>query len=124
MHRFPRAGYDTWYVYDYFPATLGADLGRYPSGGQIVQWMIGAGFREIRWRVCGYIRHTFVGGEVLHDPVLDKKGTSQLALLTDEVFADGMDTIRRALDAAEAAGEQLSFHVDLAFPMVSGRMPS
>ncbi|MBI1925498.1 hypothetical protein HYR99_14750, partial [Candidatus Poribacteria bacterium] len=63
---------------------------------------------------------TRIGQEVLADPILQKHGTSQLALLTDEAYAAGMARIKEAIANAEAAGETLVFPVDISIGMVSG----
>ena len=39
---------------------------------------------------AGNIDHDFIGREVLDDPILQKNGTSQLSLLTDDAFQAGM----------------------------------
>jgi len=116
----PHAGRERWYLYDYFPGTYETDLARYPSAGTIMDWMVTAGFDSVRWRVAARIMDTRIGQEVLADPILQKHGTSQLALLTDEAYAAGMARIKEAIANAEAAGETLVFPVDISIGMVSG----
>jgi SAM-dependent methyltransferase len=118
----PHAGRDRWYLYDYFVGTDETDLRRFPSGGAVLDWMIAAGFARVDWRVVEHIRGQHVGRAVLEDPILQKHGTSQLALLTDEAYTTGMSRIRTALDEADATGKTLEFPVDLSLTMVAGRV--
>ncbi len=60
------------------------------------------------------------GRAVLDDPFLRQGACSQLALLDDEAYAAGLGRIEAALDAAEAAGETLTFRTDLFIAMVVG----
>jgi len=74
-------------------------------------------------RLAGFV--DCVTHEVQHIPVrleartafeqgrLDKRATSQLAVLTDEQYRQGIDRIRRAIDAAEARGDALYLSADL-----------
>jgi hypothetical protein len=50
---------------------------------------------------------------VLDDPFLQKHGTSQLALLSDEAYRARLARLRRALDGAESHGQTLDFVSDL-----------
>ncbi len=118
----PHAGCDRWYIYDYFPGTRETDVGRYPSPGAIMDWMIGAGFDTAGWRVAARIMDTRSGRAVLDDPILHKNGTSQLTLLSDDGYAAGMARIQAAVARAEAAGETLVFPVDISLALVWGRV--
>ena len=117
----PHAGADRWCIYDYFPGTYEADLRRYPSPDTVTDWMSTAGFDTVECRVAERIVETRVGREILHHPILQKSGTSQLALLSDEEYAAGMARIEAALQKAEATGEALAFSADISFLMVTGR---
>jgi SAM-dependent methyltransferase len=116
----PHSGRDRWCVYDYFPETREIDLARFPSGGTIVDWMVAAGFDGVEWRVAERIIQPHVGRSVLESPILQKHGTSQLALLTDEAYAAGMDRLKAAVRKAEASGESLVFPVDVSLTIVTG----
>jgi SAM-dependent methyltransferase len=117
----PHRGRDRWYIYDYFAGTYAADLRRFPSGGTVVDWLLAVGFAQVDWRVAEHIMHQHVGREVLADPILQKHGTSQLALLTDEAYALGRDRLETALRETEAAGKTPTFPVDIALTIVTGR---
>ena len=94
----PHCGRDRWYLYDYFVGTYATDLGRFPSGGTVLDWMVAAGFARVEWCLAEHIVHQHVGRAVLRDPILQKHGTSQLALLTDEAYAAGLRRQRRGAD--------------------------
>jgi SAM-dependent methyltransferase len=116
----PQTERDRWYLYDYFPGTYENDLGRYPSGVEILGWMKEAGFVKCDRCIVARITRNFVGGEVLGDPILQKNGTSQLALLTGEAFETGMARIRKALQEAEEDGKEIVFSTRIALPAVVG----
>ncbi len=93
----PQVGSDQWYLYDYFPGTLERDQERYPPTQHVERWMACAGLQHTRVRSAARIRHSLQGERIFDDPVLQKNGTSQLALLTDEAFRAGMRRIRSAI---------------------------
>ncbi|MBI4768728.1 MAG: methyltransferase domain-containing protein [Deltaproteobacteria bacterium] len=113
----PHALQDRWFIYDYFPGTLEADLKRYPSPGTIADWMITAGFGEIRWQVAEHLLNDRHGDEVLS---LTREFTSQLMLLSPEEFAKGKARLEADLRNAEKTGETIVFPVDISLSMVTG----
>ena len=116
----PRAGRGRWYLYDYFPETLPADLERFPSAGTLTDWMIAEGFEQTRVARVERIANMQAGRAVLSDPFLQKNGTSQLTLLSDEVYAAGLARLKRAVEQAEARGEALEFEIDIWMTAVIG----
>lgn len=118
----PHAGRDRWYIYDYFPGTHETDLSRYPSPGTITDWMIAAGFTATGWQVAAHILDTRVGRAVWDDPILQKNGTSQLTLLSEEAYAAGRARIEATLVRAEQAQQPLMFPVDISLALVWGRV--
>lgn len=119
----PQREPDQWYLYDYFPGTREMDRSRYPSGDVILHWMETAGFVRCERRLAARIEHDFVGSRVLNDPILQKNGTSQLALLTEEAFENGMARIRETLRLAQSCGEKIVFRTRIALPVVIGFVP-
>jgi ubiquinone/menaquinone biosynthesis C-methylase UbiE len=119
----PQREPDQWYLYDYFSGTRETDRGRYPCGDMILHWMETAGFVRCERRLAARLEHDFIGGKVLNDPILQKNGTSQLALLTEEAFKNGMARIREALRLAESSGEKIVFQTRIALPIVIGFVP-
>jgi ubiquinone/menaquinone biosynthesis C-methylase UbiE len=116
----PHEGRDRWYIYDYFAGTYETDLSRFPSGETISQWMIAAGFDKVERGLAERIVHTHVGQEVLQSPIVQKHGTSQLALLTEEAYAAGIGRIEAALRQAGAKRERIEFPVDISLTIVTG----
>jgi len=116
----PQTEQDQWYLYDYFPGTRETDLARYPSGDMILGWMKEAGFVGCERRTAARIEHDFIGDQVWSDPVLQKNGASQLSLLTEDAFANGMARIREALQRAERRGQEIVFPTRIALPIAVG----
>lgn len=117
----PHGQRDQWYIYDYFPGTYEADLLRFPSIPQIAAWLTGAGFSDVRNGVVERIINHQYGAEVLKHSVLEKNGTSQLILLSDEAYADGLARLKSDLDEAEKQGRKLVFPEDISLAMVTAR---
>lgn len=111
---------DSWFAYDYFEGMYEMDLGRFPSWGTIVDWMVADGFERVEWRPVERILDPKIGRAVLDDPFLQKDSCSQLALLTDEAYAAGLRRIEAALAEAKAAGETLVFPVDILIGVLVG----
>ena len=88
----------------------------------MVEWMTAAGFSHMEWELAERITHQLAGRDVFYDPTLQKNGTSQLALLTDEAYAAGLSRIETALVEAEARGQQAVFPVDISLVMLTGRL--
>jgi len=118
----PHSGRDQWYLYNYFERTYEVDLRRFPSWDAVRAWMSTAGFECVAWHLAERIVHHYVGRAVLDDPFLQKHSTSQLALLTDEAYAAGLERLEAALSAAESRQETLTFPVDLTLAMVTGQV--
>ena len=118
----PHHGRDRWYVYDYFPETLEIDRERYPSVGRVADWMIAAGFDRVECRAAERIVQNVTGDQILRDPMLHKNATSQLVLLSDEVYAAGIARIKAAIHRAEAAGQPALFPVDVSLMMEIGSL--
>jgi ubiquinone/menaquinone biosynthesis C-methylase UbiE len=120
----PRRSRDTWYLYRYFKGTYAADRRRFPTPGEMVDWMAAASFERVEWRPAERIFGPLAGRDIYKNSFLRKEGTSQLALLSDEAFARGMRRIEAALAQAEAAGETLVFPVDILLTITVGRLAS
>jgi ubiquinone/menaquinone biosynthesis C-methylase UbiE len=114
----------TRYFYHYFEGSREIDSGRYPSFGQLTQWMIAAGFQSIEYRIAENYVSRFTGDEVFSDIFLVKNSNSLLNLLTDAEYQRGISRMRDAISAAAAAGTQITFDTDLPFGMVTGTVPT
>jgi hypothetical protein len=117
----PHGQRDNWYVYDYFRGTYEVDLHRFRPVPQITEWMREAGFSEIRDCVVERILNHQYGRAVLDHSVLQKNGTSQLILLSDTAYADGLARLRADLEEAEAQGKTLTFPEDISLVMIAAQ---
>lgn len=112
---------DDWFIYQYFEGTYETDLKRYPSRETIQNWMGVAGLSRIKWRVVERISNSLVGKAVFDYPFLQKVSTSQLILLTDEMYEVGIKRIHQALAEAEVKQMMIEFPVEISISMVTGR---
>jgi len=117
----PHGQRDRWYIYDYFEGTHDLDLRRFPSLPQINAWMNDAGFTAMRHSVVERVVDHQYGRAVLNHSILQKTGTSQLILSSDETYNRGLEKIHADLDQADARGETLTFVEDISLVMVVGR---
>ncbi len=113
----PRQHRAKWYVYDYFDGAYERDLDRFPSWERVLDWALEAGFTETRLGLVEWIRDDKVGRQVLDDPYLDKNAASQLALLTDQEYAAGLDRLYATLALAEKSGQPPLFPVEIRLQM-------
>jgi ubiquinone/menaquinone biosynthesis C-methylase UbiE len=116
----PRLSRDRWYLYQYFDGTYETDLRRFPPAGRVAEWMRAEGFDHIETRIVQRLSRQMRGPEVLNDPFLRKLSTSQLALLSDEAYAAGLERLRAAISEAESGGQTRLFPVDISFLMITG----
>ena len=119
----PHAGTEHWYIYEYFESALDTDRRRYASREQIRAWMGSAGFVDCATREVQHIPARLSARAAIEQGRLDRKATSQLALLTDEQYQRGMDRIRNAIESAEAGGDSLFLSADLRLYATSGSVP-
>ena len=54
----PHQRTERWYIYEYFPAALAADLARFPSREQRALWLRNAGFGDVMVRVVEHLQFT------------------------------------------------------------------
>jgi len=116
----PQDRANRWYVYDYFPETYRLDVNRFPTWETVMAWMRTAGFENLYLETVEEIHDPKVGEAVLQDPFLQKTATSQLALLSDQAYQQGLDRIRQDLARAARGGAPLTFQVDLKMDLLRG----
>jgi ubiquinone/menaquinone biosynthesis C-methylase UbiE len=109
----------TRYIYDYFETTRANDLERYPSFGEIVDWMSASGLDSVEHRIIHTWTSCLRGLDVLNDPFLPQGSNSTLALLSDEQYRTGLARIRTAAVDSDAV-----FATALPFGMTLGRRNS
>ena len=91
----PQRGRDQWWIYDYFPAALRADLLRYPPTAVIRDWLGAAGFRDAATEVAQDIPFEMPLELARQQGFLDRRATSQLMVISDEEYDAGMRRLLR-----------------------------
>jgi ubiquinone/menaquinone biosynthesis C-methylase UbiE len=109
----PHTGMDQWYIYDYFGSALQTDRDRYPAASQIREWMQAVAFTECVTHEVQHLPVRLSARTALAEGRLDKTVSSQLSVLTDEQYTQGMDRIRTSIESAEAQGDSLYLAADL-----------
>jgi len=119
----PHSGEGNWYIHDYFDTVYETDLARYPSSGMIKNLMKQAGFVDIAKQDVEHISNIHVGEGVLNDPFIKHNATSQLALLSEEVYSAGIERIKAELKKPRLDHKQAIFKSDFWVKMFSGIKP-
>ena len=119
----PNAGTDQWYIYDYFEPVLENDRRRYPAASQIQEWMDAVQFVDCVTREVQHLPARLSARTAIEQGRLDKGATSQLSVLTDEQYQQGISRIRKGIESAEALGESLDLTADLRLYATFGSVP-
>jgi ubiquinone/menaquinone biosynthesis C-methylase UbiE len=119
----PHSGRDRYYLYEYFEGTLATDLRRFPPSETVESWMRQTGFDPVRQGTADWIRETFIGDQIWEDPFLAKEATSQLTLLSQQTYQEGLERIRAAIQAANQIDEEISFLADIEVTIITGLRP-
>jgi len=119
----PHEGTSKWYIYDYFDGVYDADLRRYPAGRSVLKWMESVGFQNISSQNVEHILNVHMDASVLNDPFLKQNGSSQLALLSEEVYQAGIEKIKQAIAEAKSHNNQITFSSDIYVKMFLGYKP-
>lgn len=119
----PHDGTTNWYIYDYFDGVYDTDLRRYPAGRSILKWMREDGFEDVSSRTVEHILNVHVGKSVLRDPFLKQNATSQLALVSKEIYDEGIERIQAALAGAKERNDAIVFSSDIQVKMFLGYKP-
>jgi SAM-dependent methyltransferase len=110
----PHAARDAWWVYDYFPETVGIDQARFAPVRIIRGELAKAGFAWAESSEADRIETQLRLREAFPEGV-ERSFTSQLTVLTDEEFARGVERLRRASEAAAQTGDDVWLMADLRF---------
>lgn len=114
----PRDNRNQWYIFRFFQGTFQKDLERYPSWDQIQDWLNQAGFANITSMDVELIHDPKSGSDVLSDPFLNKNACSQLSLLSQEEYKQGLEKIKEKITNNPDA--PLIFENDIIFSMITG----
>lgn len=117
----PRDNRNQWYIYKYFDGTYQRDLSRFPSRSQILDWFSKNGFEDINSIDVEIIHDPKLGLEVLNDPFLHKSSCSQLNLLNDTAYHEGMEKLKNSL--GEGDHTTMLFENDIVLIMITGNKP-
>jgi ubiquinone/menaquinone biosynthesis C-methylase UbiE len=115
----PHADDYSWYFYDYFDTVYETDLRRYLSSDALKGMMKQMGFQNIERRNIEHVLSIHEGRQVLNDPFLKQNATSQLALLSAEMYEAGIEKIKADLKK----NDQMIFKSDFWVRMFTGIKP-
>ena len=110
---------DSWWVYDYFPETVGIDLERFARVRILRGEIAKAGFDWTESFEVDRIEALTPAGDALATGVVDRAYTSQLTVLSDEEFEAGVARVR---DANAAACGELQLVTDFRLYATLGRL--
>lgn len=97
----PHNGQDHWWIYDYFPGALAADRKRYLPAGRIRELMEAAGFSRCETRMIQHLPREMTVSEARSAGFLARTSTSQLMVITDAEYEDGL----KRIDAGDTTSE-------------------
>jgi ubiquinone/menaquinone biosynthesis C-methylase UbiE len=117
----PRDDRNQWYIYKYFIGTYERDLIRFPSRSQIKDWFSQYGFEDIESLDVEIIHDPKRGFEVLNDPFLEKSSCSQLNLLSDTAYQEGLEKLKKSLKVCNSP--PMVFENDIVLTMIAGIKP-
>lgn len=109
----PHHGLHQWHVYDYFSQSLEIDRQRYPSLDRLQAWLGEADFESCITQEVEHWTYRIPAREALEQGRLDKAATSQLSVLTDAEYRQGVQRIRADIQRAEEGGQTLFLTADL-----------
>ena len=119
----PRECDGTDYFYRYFDGVYETDLARFPSVSDMEQMLREAGFSAVDSPGVQQIDQRFVGEDIFEHYFLKKDSSSQLILLTDEAYEQGLQRIRDEIKGAEQRGEEAVFVARMTNRMFHGFKP-
>lgn len=109
----PHTGLDSWWIYDYFPQVLEIDRKRYPQTSVIRQMMCEQGFSGCCTIEAQHIPWQLPARTALEIGRLNKSYTSQLTVLTNDEYNQGINRLVKKLEATEATKDILTVSADL-----------
>jgi hypothetical protein len=80
-----------------------------------------SGFDRLELVETEHINERKIDREILLDPFLQKHACSQLALLSERTYQEGLERIESHLVQAEDEGQDLKFKSEILIKMLSGR---
>jgi len=90
----PHSGLDHWWIYDYFPSALVSDRARYLPAATIRAMFENAGFTDVRTVLAQHIPASVPFDLAVERGYVDRKSTSQLMVISDAEYEDGVQQMR------------------------------
>lgn len=109
----PHTGLDRWWIYDYFPEVIEIDKSRYPSTDRIRSLMTAYGFVNASTVEALHMPWQMSAQLALETGRLAKATTSQLTVLTDDKYDEGIRHLMRDIEINEAQHKVLTIGTDL-----------
>lgn len=116
----PRDPEINWSLYKFFERTYQIDLRRFPSFNDIEEWMKQNGFYKVERKLVHRVDKVLSGRNVLEDHFIDKRGASQLALLSEQEYQNGISKIKSEIERSEKENKIFEFIVKLNFYSITG----
>lgn len=120
---FPQRRRESWFVYQFFDGVYERDLQRFHAAGTILKWARAAEFDLTARRLVHRISDTKHGSAVLDDPFLVKTSCSQLAMLTDEEYEQGLARIKAVIAKTAQRGSEHIFQVKIDVDLITAQKP-
>lgn len=111
----PRESKNSWYMYKYFARTYEIDMERFPTFKSLEENMMSAGFKNISTSPVHTVSTIKKNDEILSDHFAGKLGASQLALLSDDEYLDGINKIKYDIRKAAESNTDIFFETKLFF---------
>jgi len=90
----PHTGLDSWWIYEYFPAALQADLARFPPAAALRAQLRAAGFSEPVTELAQHIPAAVPFAAAVESGIVDRHATSGLMVLSDAEYEQGLQRLR------------------------------
>jgi len=105
----PHAPNTDWYLCDYFPGVRAVDLKRYLPVAEVERLMAKRGSATRFAQPAAHIQKTFTGEAVFQDPFLVRESTSQLLLISEDVYLNGNEPLHPQSRRQSGKSAQFSF---------------
>lgn len=109
-----------WYIYLYFEGAFETDIERVPPWETVTEWLEMSGFDRLELFEVEHIHERKIGREIFLDPFLKKHACSQLVLLSEGTYQEGLNRIESDLVQAENEGQDLEFKSEISIKILSG----
>ncbi len=109
-----------WYVYDFFPSVYKFDLKRFPTLDKLIEMLQQQNLSNIEFQKIYTIEKTHFDADVFNDTFLQKDGCSQMTMLSNTKYEEGIIRIKKHVDFMNAQKKKASFVTKIQYYIVSG----